>query len=446
MKVSNWGNYPVIDAPVRAWQPGDVLNGAANGSWIPRGMGRCYGDSSLGSLMLSTGRMNRFLAFDEATGRLTCEAGVTFADLIEWFLPRGWFPPVTPGTKFVSLGGALASNVHGKNHHGEGAISRHVEAFTLLTAQGERLHCSRDQHPEIFLATIGGMGLTGLIETITLRLRRVESAWIQQQSIKARNLHEILALFDAHEKATYSVAWIDCLTGGRQRGRSILMVGEHAPGPAAPGPNPLAIARQMPLTVPFFLPGFSLNRYTIGLFNTLYYHKQRRQQVTGLSTYDTYFYPLDFIHHWNRIYGRRGFTQYQFVVPRAAGAEALPLILDRIRSAGWGSFLAVLKQFGPADEGYLSFPMPGYTLALDFPLSQGLFPFLEELDAIVASFGGRVYLTKDVRLKPDMLHRMYPGLDTFRAVLRDLDPEGRVQSLQSRRLGVHDWLSGVRQT
>ncbi|RMG67292.1 MAG: FAD-binding oxidoreductase [Bacteroidetes bacterium] len=439
MKVSNWGNYPVIDAPVKGWERGAELNSASAGTWIPRGMGRCYGDASLGALMLSTEGMKRFLAFDESTGLLTCEAGVTFADLIEWFLPRGWFPPVTPGTKFVSLGGALASDVHGKNHHVEGSISRHVEAFSLLTAQGERLHCSRTQHPEVFFATMGGMGLTGLIETITLRLRRVESAWIQTRHLKARHLGEIVELFDAHERATYSVAWIDCLSGGTQRGRSILMLGEHAPADQVPGSDPLRIPAKLPLTVPFHLPGFSLNRYTIGFFNTVFYHKQRQREVRQLSTYENYFYPLDFIHHWNRIYGRRGFTQYQFVVPREAGSEVLPLILDRIRSAGLGSFLAVLKQFGPPDEGYLSFPMPGYTLALDFPLTRWLFPFLEELDAIIASYGGRVYLTKDVRLKPEMLGRMYPQLDVFRSVLQRLDPAGKVQSLQSRRLGIHNW-------
>ena len=440
MKISNWGKYPVVSAPLIRYEAGRSLNEELkNLNWIPRGMGRCYGDASLGHAMVSGLGLRRLLAFDELTGILSCEAGVTFADLLETFVPRGWFPPVTPGTKFVSLGGAIASDVHGKNHHSEGAFSRHVLRFDLLLASGEVVTCSANQHPDLFHATFGGMGLTGLILRLTLVLKPIGTSQIDMESIKARNLEEILDISEQFGDATYSMAWIDCLSRGSSRGRSILMKGEHATPEqlgAAQRENPLAIPQKRKLNVPIDFPAFVLNPLSIKAFNFLYYHKQLARRVRKLTDYDSFFYPLDAIHNWNRIYGKRGFVQYQCVFPRAASREGLGEVLDRTARANMGSFLAVLKLFGP-QQGLMSFPMEGYTLALDFPVSNRLFPFLDALDEVVAGLGGRVYLTKDARLKPEMLARMYPNLPRFQDVLREVDPEGRIRSLQSERLGIH---------
>jgi len=435
MRITNWGRYPVVDVPVH------TLRGDASAQalphpvpYIPRGMGRCYGDSALGDAIIACAKQNRFLHFAEDSGILTCEAGVTFADVLTHFVPRGWFPPVTPGTKFVSLGGAVASDVHGKNHHKEGCISDHLLDFRLLTAQGDALMCSRTENAPVFWATVGGMGLTGIILSLRIRLKRVQSAYIAQRALKAATLAELLALFTAHADSTYSVAWIDTLQTGKSTGRSILLLGEHCD--AAEGGNPFPAIGQGALTVPFDLPSFALNRLTIGTFNWLFYHKQLGTDSARTLHYEPYFYPLDKIHHWNRIYGKRGFTQYQFVVPFAGGHEAIQSVLAACNRAGFGSFLSVLKTFGAANRGLLSFPMEGLTLTLDFPIKPLLFPLLDRLDAIVEAHGGQVYLTKDVRLPQAAFERMYAHADAFRAIRQQLDPEKRIQSLQSRRLGI----------
>ncbi|TAE50726.1 MAG: FAD-binding oxidoreductase [Bacteroidetes bacterium] len=435
MKVSNWGKYPVAEAQLLSYRPGKPLSEYT--SWIGRGMGRCYGDSALAPMIVSGLQMNRFLAFDAEKGLLTCEAGTTYEEIIAHFLPRGWFPPVTPGTKYVSMGGALASDVHGKNHHVEGSFSRHVQWFDLLTATGTELRCSRAENAAVFYATAGGMGLTGFILRMCLQLKPVSSSFIHVESLKARNLEEILGMFDEFVTATYSVAWIDCLSGGSGLGRSILLKGEHAAISDMPaGKAALAVSQKKRITVPFDLPSFTLNSLSIRAFNALYYGKQFSPRSSALSDYDSYFYPLDVIHHWNRIYGRRGFTQYQFVVPKAAGKAGIREVLERVQKAGMGSFLSVLKLFGPEEEGWLSFPMEGYTLTLDFPISQKLFPFLDELDQVVAGYGGRVYLTKDVRLGEEMFRQMYPRQEAFYDLICQLDPEGHIYSQQADRLGL----------
>lgn len=440
MKISNWGKYPQVSAPeIRYGLDRPLAKELHDSHWIPRGMGRCYGDASLGETMVSGLGLRRMLAFDALTGILRCEAGVTFADLLETFVPKGWFPPVTPGTKFVSMGGAIASDVHGKNHHSEGSFSRHILRFDLLLASGEVITCSPTKHPEIFHATFGGMGLTGMVLRLTLKLKPIQSSLINMESVKARNLSEILDISEEFEDATYSMAWIDCLGTGNKMGRSILMKGEHALPEqlsAAQRAHPLAIPQKRKLNVPIDFPAFVLNPLSIKAFNFLYYHKQLSRQVSRLTDYDSFFYPLDAIHNWNRIYGKRGFVQYQCVFPKAASREGLQQILQRTSRSNMGSFLAVLKLFGP-QEGLMSFPMEGYTLALDFPVSPRIFPFLDELDTIVADLGGRVYLTKDARLKPEMLARMYPQLPQFQELLHAVDPEARIRSLQSERLLIH---------
>lgn len=438
MKISNWGKYPVIEAPVEQYAPGQEINGQS--SWIPRGMGRCYGDASLGQRMIGSQRLNRFLAFDPQAGILTCESGVTYEDLLKVMVPKGWFPPVTPGTKFVSLGGAIASDVHGKNHHTEGSISQYVQDFHLLTAQGEILHCSRTEYPEVFWATLGGMGLTGMILSLSLQLKPIQTSAINSMYSKAGNLEEIMALMDETEATTYSVAWIDTVSGGKQQGRSILSYGEHASlGEVVGTPwekDPLRLPSAKAIAVPFDFPSFALNPWSIGAFNFLYYHKQLKKEVHKITSYDPFFYPLDNIHHWNRVYGKRGFTQYQLVIPRSAGKMVIPDILNRMRKARLGSFLSVLKLMGKETQ-MLSFPLAGYTLTLDFPISDRLFPFLDTLDQLLLECGGRVYLTKDVRLSGESLKKMYPDLPKFQQIIRRLDPNGYIRSLQSQRLNIH---------
>lgn len=441
MKITNWGKFPMIEGSlVQPNTQKQLTREAETGGWIARGMGRCYGDSSLSGLMLGSGRLNRFLEFDEAKGILTCEAGVTFEDILAVFVPRGWFPPVTPGTKFVSMGGAIASDVHGKNHHKEGSISNYILSFELLTAKGELLNCSRNENSELFWATLGGMGLTGFVLRLRLQLKKIETSHIRVSSYKTRNLAETLALLNEFETATYTVAWTDCLQKGNSLGRSLFMQGEHASLSELTGKIPaekvLAVPQKLKLTVPFDFPAFALNAFSVKAFNFLYYNKQLSKSKTFLSDYDSFFYPLDAIYHWNRIYGKRGFTQYQFVIPKENGYEGLKHIIEKIAFHKMGSFLVVLKTFGKQESPYLGFPREGYTLAMDFPIEARLFPFLDELDKIVLAYGGRVYLTKDVRLSPETFAQMYPNLPKFQQLLRNLDPERRIRSLQSERLGI----------
>lgn len=439
-KVCNWGNYPQVDAEVT---PGretrEIVQWlTSNGHRIPRGMGRCYGDSALSPEILNMVPRNRMLSFDQESGLLNCEAGVTLEEILDVFVPQGWFVPVTPGTKFVSIGGAIASDVHGKNHHKEGCFSDHLHTFTLAAPDGNIYTCSREQNSDIFEATVGGMGLTGVILDASVRLKKIESSYIAQTMVKARNLDEIMKAIEATAAITYSVAWIDCLSGGNRLGRSVLMAGEHAAASELPGTfrDPFSIAHKGKKAVPFFFPSFSLNRFTVNAFNALYYGMKPGGTTHSVIDYDQFFYPLDGILHWNRIYGKRGFTQYQFVVPLKDAYEAIKSVLLLLNKEGLGSFLAVLKYFGPQRHGMLSFPMEGYTLTLDFPINDALFPFLRRLDEIILAHGGRLYLTKDVRMDEAMFKAGYPNWRAFLDIKNRLDPAGHLSSLQSQRIGL----------
>jgi FAD/FMN-containing dehydrogenase len=434
--LSGWGRYPRVAA--RLLSPADRAGAlavlAAEPALIARGNGRAYGDAALNpAATLSMLDVRGVLAFDPVSGRVRAEAGLLLGDLIAQVLPQGWFVPVTPGTRFVSLGGAVAADVHGKNHHVAGGFSAHVEGLELALADGRVLACSATQHPEIFAATCGGMGLTGVILTVTLRLLRVETALIRQQTRRCPNLADAMAALEA-ARDTYSVAWIDCLARGAALGRSLLFLGEHARRDEVPAERAgLVPARRRALRVPVDFPSWALNRWSVAAFNELYWRRAR--PGTALVDYDTYFYPLDAVLEWNRIYGRAGFVQYQCVLPKAASAAGLTALLTRISMAGAGSFLSVLKLFG-AQRGVLSFPMEGFTLALDFPASRKTFALLDELDAIVADHGGRLYLAKDARMPADMFRRGYPRLGDFQALRAQVDPAGKFWSVQSRRVGV----------
>ncbi|WP_127470199.1 FAD-binding oxidoreductase [Thiomicrorhabdus aquaedulcis] len=449
---SGWGNFPTITAQRLQPHSLDALSSSLQAAQnaqpmrpiIARGMGRSYGDSSLAPCILDTQSLNHYQSFDAQSGILACQAGVTFDEILSRFVPQGWFLPVTPGTKFITVGGAIASDVHGKNHHLEGSFSDHLLSLTVCLASGEHLECSPQQHRELFLATCGGMGLTGVIVAARFAMRRISSAYITQTTFKTANLSDTLALFDAHQHATYSVAWIDCLASGAQLGRSLLMLGEHADQDADQQvlphsnrtQNALLAHKAGALSVPFYAPGFALNPFSVKLFNQLYYHKTRGAHSQDTVHYQPFFYPLDGIKQWNKLYGKAGFCQYQFVIPHAAGLEALTLILTKIAHSKRGSFLAVLKAFGAGNANYLSFPMRGYTLALDFKMDATLLSFLTELDRMVLDFGGRIYLTKDARMSEQTFKQSYPNWHDFQNVRAHYGALDAFQSLQSQRLGL----------
>ncbi len=408
-------------------------------SFIARGLGRSYGDASLndgGGTLLFT-RLNRFLSFDEQTGLLHAEAGVSLDDILKIFVPKGWFLPVTPGTKFITLGGAVASDVHGKNHHADGSISNFITELELITAVDGRIRCSRDENDNLFWATLSGGGLTGIILSVKLRLLPIETAYINQHNIKAQNVNQAFDIFDQHDQDyKYSVAWIDCLAGGKALGRSIVMFGNHAAETdLADKGDHLRIHHDPKLSVPFQFPSFALNSWSARTFNQLYYHKSLSMEKKFLSHYDAFFYPLDAIHSWNRIYGKKGFLQWQCALPEKNGRDGIKEILTKIQQAKRGSFLAVLKKMG-GQEGLLNFPVKGYTLALDFSLTKNVHDFLDRLDEIVTKFGGRIYLTKDARLQRGNLAKMYPDIEKWKAIKKEADPKNRFSSLQADRLGL----------
>jgi FAD/FMN-containing dehydrogenase len=414
----SWGRYPrVAHAWVEPLYWRSDLPDLSNSDHpvLPYGYGRSYGDSCLNEngVLLDTGHLNRFISFDEETGVLCCEAGVSLADILEVMVPRGWFIPVSPGTKFVSVGGAIANDVHGKNHHRSGTFGRHVVRLKLLRSNGERIVCSPETNADLFAATIGGLGLTGLILWAEIRLKPIVNPFIAMQRIRFSSLTEFMELStQADRQYEYTVSWVDLLVGGDALCRGIFMCGNHDTSQARAKQLP---QKKLPLSVPFDFPAMALNPLTVKAFNELYYHAQPGKKVEKVVSYDSFFYPLDAIQHWNRMYGRRGFLQYQFVVPFEHGYESMKDILERIRRSGEGSFLTVLKQFGDIPSpGMLSFPRPGLTLALDFAFrGQQTLRLLDDLDTIVRESGGAVYPAKDARMSGSSFQVFYPRWQEF---------------------------------
>jgi len=403
MKLSGWGRYPVIDAQVAAPRSTeDVLKLVQQGSAIARGNGRAYGDSAVSaSNTIHMKHFNRMLGFDAKSGQLVAEAGVLLADVIEAFLPRGWFPSVTPGTKFVTLGGMIAADVHGKNHHKDGSFGTYVDWIDVANADSTLQRCSKTQNTDLFEWTIGGMGLTGVILRAAIRLRPVSSAWIEQRTLVANNIKHAIELFEQSHDATYSVAWIDCLQKGSALGRSLVMLGEHVEANAVPPQyrkKPLEAPLNHKRSIPVDFPRWILNNFSVRAFNAFYFWKGKRKLELELIDWDSYFYPLDAILGWNKIYGWRGFVQFQCVIPLKHAEQGLSDLLNAIASAGTGSFLAVLKRFG-AQKSRFSFPMEGYTLALDFPVNTKTLALMNELDNITLQYKGRFYLAKDSRMQ-----------------------------------------------
>ncbi|MCL3881727.1 FAD-binding oxidoreductase [Marivita sp. GX14005] len=436
--LSGWGRFPTCWTRLAAPRgPTDVKAELSPGGVIARGGGRAYGDSAIGSSRtLDMGRMNRMLAFDYETGTLVAEAGVRLSEIIDVFLPRGFFPFVTPGTKFVSLGGAIAADVHGKNHHKDGSFGAFVEWIDVMGADGEVTRAGPRDNGALFEWTLGGMGLTGIILRAAIRLRPVETAWIKQQTLVAPDLDAALDAFERADEATYSVAWIDCLASGKELGRSLILLGEHASAedlPPEQRAHPFRTAPRRKRTVPFDAPRFTLNRHTVRAFNAAYWRNGSKREGEALVDWDSYFYPLDAILGWNRIYGRRGFVQFQCVLPLDRARDGLERLLLETSQAGQGSFLAVLKRLGP-ERGGLSFPMSGYTLALDFPVNRRALALIERLESIAIEHGGRFYLAKDALLGARSLHEADPRAGLFRQMRSERGMNGVFGSRQSDRL------------
>lgn len=432
MKICGWGRYPVIDSNQQLIkshsQSSECVKRPFRG--IARGLGRSYGDSGLAKQTLNTAYLNHFIDFQAQTGRLRCASGVTLAELIELFLPQGWFLAVTPGTKFITVGGAVASDVHGKNHHVLGCFSECVESINILLANGETVECSRNQHAQLFHATCGGMGLTGVILAVSLRLQKVTSAFMKVRTVKTSSLEETFACFEENSSTSYSVAWIDCLAGKRQKGfgRSLISLAEHDTI------GELKTPPCTPRSVPMNMPSLLLNSQSMKLFNNLYYHHARNAEKR--AHIHQFFYPLDSLLNWNRLYGRQGFLQYQFLLPKNAGIEGFKAMLKPIIASGRGSFLAVLKLLGKENRNYLSFPQEGYSLALDFKINTGIFEFLDGLDKILIDYGGRVYLAKDARMNENTFKKSYPKWESFQTVRDQYGATEKFQSMQSKRLGL----------
>jgi FAD/FMN-containing dehydrogenase len=417
-QFESWGRFPKLFAEVRPlfWKEDFPASLAAGTKILAVGMGRSYGDVCLlqHGTLLTTPNLDRLISFDSQTGLLRCEAGVSLAEILDFAVPRGWFLPVSPGTKYVTVGGAIANDIHGKNHHVAGTFGLHIPRFELVRSDGTQVVCSPTENPEWYAATIGGLGLTGLISWAELQLRPIVSRRIRYRSTKFVGLDEFVALSQASAHKEYSVAWIDCVAQGRNFARGIFLQGEHDenPGPLTPLAKPK-------LALPVDLPEFALSRFSVGAFNTLYYHKQMAKDRTGLTDYEPFFYPLDFVLQWNRMYGKQGLLQFQCVLPWESGTMGMTQLLEAITASRLGSFLAVIKVFGDAvSPGVMSFPVPGITLALDFPVRREVsFDLLDRLAGITADFGGRMYPAKDACMSPAHFQQFYPQWEQWAAYI-----------------------------
>ena len=435
--VAGWGRHPVRAGRVARLDRLVVPEDGAG--LVPRGLGRAYGDAAVpggdGDLVLDTTGADRILDFDPVAGRVTCEAGLSLAEVIRVFLPRGWFPPVTPGTRFVTVGGCVACDVHGKNHHRDGSFGGFVDRLKLVVAGGKLVECGPDVERELFLATVGGMGLTGLIVEVTFRLRPVEGPWILLETAGVGGLPEMLTgLREAADGWPYTVGWIDGLARGPRLGRGVLMRGRHASRAEAPGRAPRP---RRALRVPLDAPEWLLSPGLMRVFNACYYRLNGGRPRRRFVSYEEFFYPLDAVLDWNRLYGRRGFLQYQCVLPRTAGLPPLARIVEHLAASGAASFLAVIKDCGPEGPAYLSFPMEGTTLALDLPYrGERTDAIVHQLNAVVVHEGGRVYLAKDAVTRAEDFAAMMPRLPAWRAVRDRWDPARRFRTAQSARLGL----------
>lgn len=438
--LSGWGNYPQVATHVGEPRSQSELREALlQKSIIARGLGRSYGDQAINKdkYTLLTTRLNHFLSFDKTSGILECEAGVSLEEIIEVCAPLGWFPMVTPGTKFVTIGGSIANDIHGKAHHVDGTFVNCVLEFSIMLADGAVKTASRQENTDLFWASFGGLGLLGIILSARIQLRKIETTYFRQKAVVVKNLDELLDSLDRYDhEYNYSVAWVDSLASGKSLGKGVLTLGNHATKADLPEKfkaNPLFVAGGSKLSVPFYLPEFALNTLSVFLLNRAIHFVQ--SSAANIAHYEKFFYPLDAIHHWNKGYGKRGFIQYQFVIPVSNGNKNIRTILEKIASSGCVPFLNVLKKFGKK-QGMLSFPFEGYTFAIDFPYTPKLAPFIASLDQLILDFGGRIYLGKDAMLKKEVFQAMYPELGEWLKIKAKYDPNNLFSSDISRRLGL----------
>lgn len=415
-EYQSWGRYPktVQKASSVFWRSYNIFSDTEL-TLLPYGCGRSYGDCCLndGGLLVDMRGLDRFIAFDPEQGLLRCEAGVTLAQILEFVVPRGWFLPVVPGTKFVTVGGAIANDIHGKNHHSSGTFGCHVTQFELLRSDGQRLLVSQDSNEAFYRATIGGLGLTGIILWAELKLKKIDSPWIDAEFIKFDSLDDFFPLAEESSKEfEYTVSWVDSSSRGKGLGRGIFIRGNHAGHRVVAS---RAEPKQREFSLPFDMPSFVLNRLSIKTFNMLYYHKQREKVRRQLTHYSSFFFPLDALSNWNRMYGRRGFFQYQSVLPLEIAQDKIRSQFEIIAESGQGSFLSVLKDFGSVPSpGMMSFPQPGLTLALDFPnRGKRTLSLFDRLDGIVREHGGRLYPAKDARMSAESFGQFFPQCEEF---------------------------------
>ena len=438
VKISGWGGYPIRKAKVIYPKDFDqIQNEIKKNNLIARGNGRAYGDSSINEKnTISMKYFNHILSFDDNSGILVVESGILLDDIINSFLPKGWFPYVTPGSKFTTIGGLIAADVHGKNHHKEGSFRNFVEWFELIDSKGEIKKCSKKENSDLFEWTIGGMGLTGVIIRAAIKLRPIETSWIKQKTLVAKNIDQTFEFFEKNMNATYSVAWINSTKTGNDLGQSLIMLGEHATIEDTKKKNitdPLRIISKRVKNIPFYFPNWFLNKSFVKLFNFIYYLIGKNRSKEKLINWDDYFYPLDSILEWNKIYGKKGFVQYQCVIPLDKSKEGITELLREIDNSKVSSFLSVLKRFGKQNSKF-SFPMEGYTLALDFPVNEETLYLLDKLDEITLKFGGRFYLAKDARMKKEIFKKSDSRIKEFVNFRNKNECDKNFTSCQSSRL------------
>ncbi len=438
-EISGWGLYPKVN--VLKNTPNNIhelKKVAKNSSLIARGNGRSYGDSSINKLnTIDMKNFNRFLYFDEAKGLLVAEAGVLLKEVIDTFLPRGWFPKVTPGTKYVTIGGMVAADIHGKNHKNSGSFGNCVHWIEIINIDGEIVKCSRDENSELFFWTLGGMGLTGIILNVAFFLKSVKTCWIKEKTFVAKNISEAFRFFEDNINSPYSVAWIDCYSSGRNLGRSLVMLGEHArinDIHVKNQSNPLTTPKKRKISIPFYFPSYILTKFNVRIFNFFYFLNGRIGKKNKLVEWDSFFYPLDKISNWNRIYGKKGFAQFQCVIPLSNSKKGITELLNCISNSKSSSFLAVLKRFG-TQTSYFSFPMEGYSLALDFPINSNNLFLMKVLDEITIKHGGRFYLSKDSRIKKEIFEKSDNRISKFKKY-RENKIYKKFSSMQSDRLNL----------
>jgi decaprenylphospho-beta-D-ribofuranose 2-oxidase len=443
--LAGFGNFPVSTAsimrPERVRAVADIISGLPSGrSVVARGSGLAYGDAATnsGGLVLATGRLDKLLAFDSERGLLRCQAGVPLADIAAVALPRGWFLAVTPGTARATVGGCIACDVHGKNHHVAGSFGNHVRQITLLCADGTVLTCSPEERPDMFWASVGGMGMTGIILDATLALRRVESSWIRQRNIVTRDLDDTLRVLSETRDATYSVAWLDATADAEHRGRGVVMLGEHARPEHLTEEarrDPLAAAKPRCARIPSAAPGILVGMPVARLINRLIYRRYAGSDgIEKTVPASSFFYPLDAIENWNRLYGRRGFVEYQAVIPESRAPSLISQMLAALAAARQPSFFTAMKRMGKGNDAPLSFPAEGLAFSFDVPVASGPFELLRSFDDKVAEAGGRVYLAKDARARPEVMDAFYPRRREWAGLVTRHDPNAKLSSDLARRL------------